>query len=292
MRIGWAGADGVGYLKSVLKNRAGSFVRDDLVLITSGLERDVYTNKERYQFAIAVLKLAQSQPDYHFVWRPRPEELSHVDAASVIDFVEEYGATNLHVEKAESIRELVQRCHVGVVMPSSSLLEFEAGAKPVLVYQCPRSEGIVSPLCGFRNAFDLVDRWPQLLADPASFRVAVGMSPLDPARLRERVEGGLRGWEPPSHWFSLALQCIALLRDGQATRGELEKLSSAVAQVSRRVGTVEKTVSTIDRNLTKVPPRLTKLLERVGVLQRSTLAYKALRLVSGRRLRENESGKE
>lgn len=283
--LAWGGDDGIGYLMSDLVPADEGQNAQDFVLISSGLDWDGYGDKERYQFAIAVLRLAAEHPETRFVWRPSLEEQSHRDGAPILALVEEYELPNLTLEKEESIVALMLRCRAGIAMPSTALLDFAICRKPVFTFVCDATVGLlpIAASLTFRNYFELEAAWPSLETHARVGGDSSSLAGLNHERLYNRLQHAVQATKLSDDFSPVALKSIAAMRDEQMLRSELRQISDAVASINKRLGALEKRSAEIERTVGKLPTRLAKLAERVGVLQRSTLAYKALRLLSGRR---------
>jgi hypothetical protein len=301
--LSWEGDDGIGYLKSELKRERYSFQREDLILVSSELESPAYGDKQRYQFAIAVLKLAAERPELQFVWPVRPIELGHAEAKLVLGMVDEYALSNLLLDRNETFEAWLPRCRLGISTASTALLEYELAGKPVIVHLGADVELARARFAaqGFHNYFDLTRAFRRALEAPAEFLIEVGIGRLNRERLREKIGQALRTDELAPNWLPTALRYIAFMREGRTARIEIGKVAGAVVGLDRKLanldrkfanidgqfGALEKSIAAIDASLTGVAKelpglrsRLTGIADRVSVLQRSTLGYKARKFVA------------
>lgn len=294
--LSWEGADGIGYLKSELNRERYSFQREDLILVSSQLESPAYGDKQRYQFAIAVLKLAAERPELQFVWPVRPIELGHAEAKLVLGMIEEHALSNLTLDRSETLEAWLPRCRLGISTPSTALLEYELAGKPVIIHLGADLElaRVRFAAQGFYNYFDLARAFRRAFDAPAEFLVETGVGRLNRERLREKIGQALRTGELASDWLPTALRYIAYMREGRSARIEIGKVAGAVAGLDRKLASIdgqfsalEKSISAIDASLAGVAKelpglrsRLTGIADRVGVLQRSTLGYKARKFVA------------
>jgi hypothetical protein len=301
--LSWEGEDGIGYLKSELKRERYSFQREDLILVSSELESPAYGDKQRYQFAIAVLKLAAERPELQFVWPVRPLELAHAEAKLVLGMVDEHALPNLVLDRSETFEAWLPRCRLGISTASTALLEYELAGKSVIVHLGADLELARARFAaqGFHNYFDLARAFRRALEAPAEFLIEVGVGRLKRECLREKIGQALRTGELAPNWLPTALRYIAYMREGRTARIEIGKVAGAVVGLDRKLanlerklantdgqfGALEKSIAAIDASLTGVAKelpglrlRLTGIADRVSVLQRSTLGYKARRFVA------------
>jgi hypothetical protein len=294
--LSWEGEDGIGYLKSELKRERYSFRRDDLIVVSSELEAPAYGDKQRYQFAIAVLKLAAERPELQFVWPVRPAELGHAEAKLALAMVEEHALPNLLLDRTENLEAWLPRCRLGISTASTALLEYELAEKPVIVHLGADVELARARFGaqGFHNYFDLAHVFRRACEAPAEFLIEVGVGRLNRERLREKIAQALRTDELAPNWLPTALRYIAYMREGRSARIEIGKVAGAVTGLDRKLANIdgqfsalEKSISAIEASLVGVAKelpglrsRLTGIAERVSVLQRSTLGYKARKFVA------------
>jgi hypothetical protein len=294
--LSWEGADGIGYLKSELSRERPFFRREDLILVSSQLESPSYGDKQRYQFAIALLRLAAEWTELQFVWPARAAELAHAEAKLVLGMVEEHALPNLTVDKGESMESWVQRCRLGISTPSTALIEYQLAGRPAIVHLSAALEGMRARFSaqGFHNYYDLSRAFRRALEAPAEFAVETGVGRLDRERLCEQVRAALRAGALVSGWLPVALRYVAYMREGRSTRLEVGKVAASIAGLDRRFASIdgqfsalEKSIAGLDgtlsglaKELPNLRSRLSGIADRVGMLQRSTLGYKARKFVA------------
>lgn len=251
----WEGDGGIGYLKSVLAPPSAASWRRDFVLVLSS---DRLSEQDRYQFAIAVLKLAADTSDLQFVWNLHPAERRSAAVGPVISMVEDYRLANLSIERAENAEALVPHCLFGISCPSTALLDFHRYEKPVLVYRGPNSRSLPERVRAstFSSALELAHGFQRLRSVPAEHRLSLEMRDLDRGRLKAAVSAAAKASALRQDWESAALRFAART---QAPAAVVDAPNVEVERLSKEVS---------------------RLAERITVLQRSTLAYKAKKLAT------------
>ncbi|MFT3928188.1 MAG: hypothetical protein QM778_37010 [Myxococcales bacterium] len=250
----WEGDDGIGYLKSACRP-AQTPGRTGFVLVTSS---DRVPERDRHQFAIAVLKLAAHQPDLHFVFRPHPGELRRDDAESALALLEDYRLRNVSFERELPAEALVPQCAFGVSCVSTTLLDLQRHHKPTLVYRGEHAPTLASRPAykSFFNAFDLASSFVDMRRAPDAYLLPFEVSELKLARLQLLVRTEMAASALRPDWQGHALRA--------ASRLEARKIAAP----------------TLDPEVERVSKELSRLAERITVLQRSTLAYKAKKLAT------------
>lgn len=306
----WSGPDGIGHPRAEPELPRMHFQRSDLIAVTSSLDWNVYDEKQRYQFAIAILRLARKHPELHFVWRARDLELQHGEGRQILSMVEDYRMDNLGVEKAEPLDAILSRCAAGVSMVGGALLDYEAWQKPVAVFACDATDELVPRLQArcFRSYYELERLLPSLRSEPAAFSINTGIQRLNARLLRDRVRSLTQHSALHPDWAVITLKYVAYVREGRAVRNDMIKLTGVIGSVERQMKALDKRVEelqpafesvendiralsselaetrewmpSIAESVGKVDERVGKVADRVSVLQRSTLAYKTRKLVS------------
>jgi hypothetical protein len=246
----WSGDDGIGYLASELPVEPLS-LRGPFVLITS--HRD-HPARARYQLAIAMLELAAKHPELQFVWRPDHGEGEDPQASAALSMLDDYAVSNLRVERRLPTESLIAACQVGITTVTSRLVDFQLHDKAVLVHVSERDASLAEMLCipTFARAAELPAAFGQLLASPELHRVDTGVGRLDVGRLEARLRTAVGSTVLAAAWLPVALRYLPEFRTLR-NRGS-------------------------DLDLQQLSEELARAIERIGVLQRSTLAYKAKKL--------------
>ncbi len=257
--VPWGGDHGIGYLKSNLPARSSEW-RRDYGLITTNSNWHLYAGKQRYQLALAILKLASSLPKQRFVWKPHSAEHGQADAKQAITMVERYELPNLSIDRSTPAEELILRCSFGITTVSTTLLDYERCQKPAIVFTCPEVQHLVERLQvrTFSSGSELPRIVSELVASPHDYLVHTGIGPLDIERLARHFEIALSSRkELACDPLPLALQFLTYLRPPHAEPAEVERVNRGVDRMAKKM----------------------------GEFQRSTLAYKVKKLVDsiGRR---------
>jgi hypothetical protein len=292
--ISWSGPDGIGYLKSVLVKDGPSpwVVRSDHVAVVSAFEAHFFSERDKFSFAIAVTRLAANHPDITFVWRPRREEWEDPTGQRVFALVAGYRPVlgNLVLEENEPFEHVVRRCSGAIAMLTTQVLDLELWEVPILLYATEHPLQTSSAGAGrtFDNYSQAEALWAAFRSHPSAFRNPLGVPSLDQARLRQWIERAASVTVPAADRMAVALDQLAWLDERRAQNTHLEA-STAVSDLQGRLDKLEKSVARLGTDLrrasgslAKIPARLDRVLQRVGQLQRSTLAYKTKKLISGR----------
>lgn len=300
----WTGPDGIGYPRSILPPRP-SVRRGDFALITSNNHWQIYEPQHREQFGLAVQKLVESRPALQFVWKPHFGEFRHPETRRVLDRVAERKLPNLHIESGGDAEDLIPGCSFAVSSVSTTLVDYQMHDKPVLVYESPPVQHLIERLQvkTFHSALDLPERVASLQANPEGHKVQTGIGPFSPERLLQRFEQALSRRPPPRDHLPTALKYLSYFAAQQpvATPVDVDRLTSHVTQqvarmeeamiqdVSRTAASLNQDMALITANLkqemtslaatvSKEMKQLKTSLEhsshKLGVLQRSTVAYK------------------
>jgi hypothetical protein len=253
--LGWGGEHGIGYLKSELRFEARSTWGTGFVLVTADGDSHAYSSKQHYQFAIALLKLAASQPQQLFVWPIHPED-ARSEARSARSMVQEYRLSNLVFERSVPAEALVEACSAGISTLTTALVEYQLRQKPVLLYACDSARTSARRLQAqtFANTTELETRFAELRAAPERYQVDTGLGRLDASRLEARLREACGGSALLPGWLPVALRYLPAVQAASNSDASIE--AQALSE------------------------QLQGVIERIGVLQRSTLAYKAKRFVT------------
>ncbi len=261
--VPWAGPQGIGVPSARAPGAFEPPNREDLVCVTSALEHGRVTDRERYQFAISVLRAARAHPKLSFCWVLRGEEQRSRAAESVVTMLTEASLPNLWLERFESAADVVRRSRFGIAMPSTALLAHDLEQRPALLFAGALSEFLDRPKAGtFSNYFELADQIERVRVSPADYLIDLKITAFEPAKLRALLDEGLRSSKLAERWFEVAsrylalLQVLAIRRHTQGEKDEADLLSAD-----------------------NMSEKLAKIFERLGVIQRSTVGYKTLKLM-------------
>ena len=257
----WEGDGGIGYLKSEIAPSPSPAWRENFVLVLSS---DRMSEQDRYRFAIAVLKLAADTPDLPFVWNLHPQERASAVARPAFAMLEEYHLANLSIERGAEAETLIPSCLFGISCPSTALLDFHRYQKPVLIYRGSNSVALPARVraASFHSASELAQGFLQMRSAPAEHLLSLEMGRLDRERLKDAVAAASQTSTLRTDWQSTAVRF--------ASRGAFHP----------------SVVEEPDIEVERLSKELSRLSERITVLQRSTLAYKAKKLAT--RFRKSE----
>lgn len=265
--VSWTGPEGIGHPRSAALASEGTLARRDLVVVTSAFDWPQYSEKHEYQFAIAVLRLAQEQPGTTFVWRPRGGELRAGELRGAMAVLEAYKVPNLRFELADDIETLLALCAGVISMVSPWTVDLHLARKPALLFESPETEPMraLFALVGFRDAFGLQALWSRYTAQPQQLLLTSELGVFQPDVLRRILLEAAATTELRTDFRAAALRYSGFMREHEILRqlGSLHERQEAQEKKVRSLGAAS-----------------TKLLERLTVLQRSTLAYKAKKLVA------------
>lgn len=302
--VAWGGEDGVGYLRSVCAREPDPVRRDGLVLVSSALDHSAYTDQERHHFAFALLRLAREQRDRTFVWCLTRREQQESAAAPLLEMVRSLGGPNVFVEEFEPAASVAARAGAVITMASTALLDFAALSRPTLVFAGSNAARLASSVRShtFETPAELCRAFASLSQRPSDFVPEIALPPLDARRLREILSELAAQRRLSSAWNPIAMRYLAMWQDSRL-QGEVQRLHKALGELDRRFGALdtrltaqdqralsehkraeavaqrlaelEQQAKTNEQGGKRLEARIDKLLERVGALQRSTLAYKA-----------------
>ena len=274
--LAWGGTDGIGDLKTTSGAPRAPFVRDDVVVVSSRLDGEGYSEEERFRFVFLLLRLAREHPDYTFLWRPGPSEQNSAEAAGFWSLLEKLAPKNLFVEEHESLVELLARSRCMIGMLSSSCLDAAAAHKPSLVFARPDQELGPFSVETFASYAALEQAWAALEREPERFRPRSALPRFVPEAMAQRLEGLAlpRERRGAVDTLPIALRYLAYYQEGRA-RAEQSKLSASLAGLEKRVGELSE----------KLQDPLRKVAERVDALQRLSVTHQALRLFGNVRKR-------
>jgi hypothetical protein len=256
------GSAGIGNLKSVLPPTPQGHVRDDVVAVTSRLDGSSYTEEERYRFVFAIMRLARETPATTFIWRQSVAETQLSEVAPFWTLVTKLGPKNLVLEENEALPALFARASAVLGMAATPLLAAAAAHKPGLVFVSPaHAPGLGGLTCQtFRGYSELREAWPRLRREPLAFTLGNSLPALSPAQLAQHLaeiaQTGTLAGDP----LTVALHHLNHYESAR-TRLKLERLAERA-----------------DQRASKHENQIEKVLERIGLLQRSSVAYKALKL--------------
>jgi hypothetical protein len=195
-----------------------------------------------------------------FCWRVRSEELRHPAAAAVLQMIRDVALPNLWLDATEPPQQLIQRASFGVAMPCTALLTYQQANKPVLVFACEllsRATG-VHPEATFANYFELNSALEKLRAHPEGSRVQIAVETVRADALDAALREATSSSDLTPGWLRVAERYAAFLQ-------------TAAPVV---------TVRAPQHELPKHDEKLNRILDRLGIIQRSTIGYKALKLMS------------
>lgn len=258
--LSFAGENGIGYVRAALLPPS-SRPRPELVLVTSAFDWLAYPERERYQFALAVLELAKAHPTQQLVWRPRPSELLRGQPTGALAMVVDHKLSNLTIERAESIETLMQTCGSAISMLAPNVLDHQFTKMPTALFvgDMLRQAARVLGCSPFSTREELLTLWPKLIAQPEQHFVHSQIPAFNSAKLVAQVTSSCAVRALRSDWSACAERFVAT----ELIRAEVMRLTQQQQQLEAHV-----------------THTLGKLMERIGVLQRSSIAYKAKRLWS------------
>jgi hypothetical protein len=258
-----AGTAGIGNLKSVFPAAPVRHVRSDVVAVTSRLDGSAYSEEERYRFVFALLRLARETPEVTFVWRQAVIETQLGEVAPFWTLVNKLGPSNLVLEENEALPALLARASAVLGMAGTQLLAAAAAHKPGLVFVSPAYAPSLGGLTcqTFRNYNELHEAWPRLRREPDAFTLGCSLPALHSEPLAEYLSGLAQPSSSGADPLPIGLRYLEMY---EASRARLD-----LAKLERRS----------DRSAIKQEEKLDAVISRIGVVQRSSMAYKALKLL-------------
>lgn len=290
--ITWSGPTGVGYLHS-----PDEFVQEpkrlDQVAVLSAFDCELASEEDKFRFVIAIAKLATAHHETTFVWAVRPEEREHPVGRRCLEMLDGYGDVirNLALEEIEPAERAVRRCGAAVAMLSTGVLDLDRWAIPTLLYTSDYvpAEVVKLPARTFRSYRDAEALWPELRRSPLDFRLSLGVEPFDVAGLRTVLAQAMELPRLPA--ARNALEQLAW-HELMQTKAALAELAGNTKRLEAKITKLEETNAGMGRELPRVNGRVGKLAarvehvaDRIGQLQRSTLAYKAKKLITSGRVK-------
>jgi len=273
--LSWGGAHGIGDLKTVPAAPAPGLLRDDAVVVSSRLDGGSYREEERVRFVFAVLRLARENPEHTFLWRPAASETAHSEAAPLRAVLEKLAPKNLVIEDHETFPQLLARCRFVIGMAATALLDAAALRKPGLIFVGDDRAEPLGGLSGrtFQSYAELREAWTELRRTPERFAIESSLPAFSSDAVAQRLAALALPPEPAPgpDIMPIALRYLAYYQENRG-RAELGKLTGTVTALDKRI-------SGIERQGEKLQEQLLKTFERIGVLQRSSVAYKALKLL-------------
>ncbi|WP_123902456.1 glycosyltransferase family 2 protein [Pseudomonas soli] len=211
------GENGIGYTRNV--NLTKAVTRQDYVLITSDLDAPIYSSDESMAFVMAVVKLVKHHPECRFVWSLRPEERAAGHLASARGLIESAAAEFGNLDLSESklpLQSVLARARLLIAMPSTLLLDAEAGACPTLIYRCAGNASLVDA-CGHEGVFADYPPLRRMLGevfgapDELLYVLSSGLyKPFSEIRLKQLVDQCIRS--EPASVFESARCAMRLVR--------------------------------------------------------------------------------
>jgi hypothetical protein len=264
--LSWSGAGnttGIGNLKSVWPPAHSDLVRDDVVAVSSRLDGDAYNEEEQHRFVLGVLRLAREHPQLTFVWRQSVAETQLPEVAGYWTMVQRLGPRNIHLEENEGLPLLLARAGAVIGMAATPLLDAAPVHTPGLVFVSPSCPPGLGGLVArtFSDYAGLSAGFRQLREAPDAFRIGCSLPALQPSLLAEQLAQIAAGRSLQGDVLSTAVRHLATFQEARA-RVDLTK---RIVNIEQRSGRQES--------------QQEKLVERLGVLQRSSVAYRAMQLL-------------
>lgn len=259
----WGGPNGIGYPYATAQGYQLP-VRNDLVCVTSSLDHPLVTEKDRYTFAIAIVRAAKAHPELSFCWVVRGEEQRHESALPMLAMVADAALPNLWLESRESAQAVIGRARLGIAMPSTALLDHQRESKAVLLFDGPLFAALAGTTraAPFSNHFELEAQLQQAISGSESASIELAIAEFAPEKLRSHIRSGLARRKLAGDWFQRAGRYLAQV--------------SPVA-LPRHVGAGRDQPASPTSDL--VVEKLNRIIERLGVIQRSSVGYKALKFM-------------
>jgi hypothetical protein len=178
--------------------------------------------------------------------------------------VSKLGPKNLVLEENEALPALFARASAVLGMAATPLLAAAAAHKPGLVFVSPaHAPGLGGLTCQtFRGYGELREAWPRLRSEPLAFTLGDSLPALQPAQLAQHLAEIAQTSTLAGDPLPVALRYLDYY-DGARARIKLERRAERA-----------------DQRATKLEVQIDKVIERIGVLQRSSVAYKAFKLFS------------
>jgi len=234
--IRWDGQAGVGYLKSIIPQERLA-ISPGFVLIATGTHSAVYSDKDRFVFAIALCRLVQENADTTFVWCPDPAERGVPGAKQVQEMLEGYGFSNLRIERDHGAHTLAPLCRVAVTTLSTAMLDLQNAEKPALVFTPAHLASLLSNVQAqtFVNATDLLERWCELKTQESSFRISTGIPPLNRQKLLVCLDAARATTKVRENWQTIAAKAALAYNEARVHAAVLMELQNAVSELRRSV---------------------------------------------------------
>jgi hypothetical protein len=253
--LAFGGPGGVGYPVHVDCDLAAPRHGHGFVLLLTSLHEDCLEAVERYRLVFALLDLVAAQPALSFVWRPHPAEAAHPESVRMAALFAEYDLPNFRRETQCTSEALLGTARAVVAMLGNPLVAAAHAQIPCLVFDSGRQTAHLAALAakGFRDGSELCSAFARLDAQPAELVRRTAIQPLAPSALLARLDAIVATRALRADFLGLALEHARRVEPGfpPAMDGALFEMQT--------------------RELARIRDKLT-------VLQRSTLAYKAKRL--------------
>jgi hypothetical protein len=251
----FGGPDGIGYPGCIAGEFGPPHQGHTFVLLLTNLHDACFDAVLRYRLVFALLDLVAAQPALSFVWRPHPAEANHPESARLATLLADYDLPNFRRETQRSSEELLGSARAVVATLCNPLVAAAHAQTPCLVFDTGRQTAQLAALSakGFRDGAELCSAFARLDAQPAEFLLHTTIPPLVPSTLIARLDAIVATRALRPGFMGVALEHARRVQPGfpPATDAALFELQS--------------------RELARIRDKLT-------VLQRSTLAYKAKRL--------------
>ncbi len=256
----WGGEDGIGYLKSELAVEAPANLRGEFVLVTTNQNWHVYSDKHRYQLAIAIVRLAMSRPDLRFVWKPHHAENGTPEAKRVLTTVQEYELPNIEFEHSVPAEALIPSCKAAITTVSTTLIDYQTHRTPTAVFACEPVAHLVEQLrcVSFSNAIELQHAWAALERSPQDALVETGVGPVRRERLVSELRDAIATRRLRPDWLRVALQYQSYIRQPRSAHREMRRIEDSISEVKKRVNVVHRST---------IAYKMKKLGQRLGVIR-------------------------
>jgi hypothetical protein len=264
--LSWNGAGNttaIGNLKSVWPPARADLVRDDVVAVSSRLDGDAYSEEEQHRFVLGIIRLARELPQLTFVWRQSVAETQLPEVAGYWTMVQRLGPKNIHLEENESLPLLLARASAVIGMAATPLLDAASVRAPGLVFVSPSCPPGLGGLVArtFSDYAGLSAGFRQLREAPDAFRLGCSLPALQPQTLAEQLARIEEGNSLQGDVLPTAVRYLAAFQEARA-RLELTKRITSIEQRSGRQESHQE-----------------KVVERLGAMQRSSVAYKAMQIL-------------